>query len=83
MAWEPLANVGLHHRRAKASIQGGRENIHTEDKVTRMQKKSQNTDIKPKLIMTSASDIKADVRKNMRGHWLIEDEYDEFICENV
>lgn len=40
MAWEPLANIGLHHRRAKASIQGGRENIHAEDKVTRMQKKN-------------------------------------------
>ena len=40
MQWEPLANVGLHHRRAKASIQGGRENMITEDKVTRMQRKS-------------------------------------------
>ena len=33
--------------------------------------------------MTSASDITADVRKNMRGHWLIRDEYSAFVCENV
>jgi hypothetical protein len=76
--WQPIGNVGLHYSRAEASIQGGIESM----KKTRVHISNSSGTLKPVMIMTSDSDIRCELKKNLMSHWVLKGIFFEFIVEN-
>lgn len=82
--WYPLGNAGLHDSRAEASIQGGTiGGVGDSMKKTKTHAADSSGSLKPVMIMTSASDIKCELRKNFMSHWVLKGIFHEFIVENV
>ena len=79
LEWQPVGNVGMHYFRAEASIQGGIESM----KKTRVHQSNSSAALRPVMIMTSDSDIKCELKKNLMSHWILKGIFFEFIVENV
>jgi hypothetical protein len=79
-----LGNVGLHHSRAEASLQGGVVGGAADSvKKAKVYKSGSSSGLKTLLITSSDNDVKVDVRKNFMNHWIFKDVKYQFIVENV
>lgn len=77
-----MGNVGMHHSRAEASLQGGVVGG-AADMMKKKKVHRSTSGLEPILITTSDSDIKVNVRKNFVSHYIFKNVYGEFIAENV
>lgn len=80
-AWHPIGNVGLHDMRSEANIQGC-VGIPPQKEETQF-KTFKSAEYMPEPVKTSDSDIICDVKKHFQSHWIFNDVYHEFICENI
>lgn len=74
----------MHYSRAEASLQGAIEGGPSDGvKKKPIYQVDSTGGLKPVMIMTSASDVKVELKKNFMSHWCIKGVFHEFIAENV
>lgn len=84
LEWQPIGNCGLHYSRAEASLQGAIEGGPSDGvKKKPVYHVDSTGGLKPVMIMTSASDVKVELKKNFMSHWCLKGVFHEFIAENI